>query len=496
MFVILFNVVKKGDVYVLETLESANVFKYFEQISSIPRESENEKLVSNYLVDFARENNLWYKRDEYNNVLIRKSASIGYENAPTIILQAHMDMVCVKTNESSHDFSEDPIKLIMDGKILCARDTSLGADDGIGVAIILAILESENIVHPKIEAVFTVDEENTMLGAEKFDKRLLEGKILFNLDGEEENCFVSGSCGAINTDIIYDVKFVENENPVYQIKIDGLLGGHSAIAIANEQGNAIILMARILSAIRDKMNFGLAEIYAGEKTNVIPSLCISEIILNEKDFDIAKKIILDIGNDFKNEFKTSEPNLSVKFIQSSKKFASVVDDISLKKLIDSILIMPNGVINRNLKLGGITETSNNIGKIRLENEKIVIGARIRSSLDSRLRFVFSQLYSIAKFFDGTAEILNIFPAWAYNPDSKLIHFCTEVYKKLYDKSPDIKATHGGLEASYFSQISGMDIISLGPNIYNIHSVNEFVEIDSVDRFWRFLKEVMKNMNSY
>ena len=480
----------------LETLDSAIVFKYFEQISNIPRQSGHEKLISNYLVDFAQQNNLEYTKDEFNNVLIKKQATIGYENAPVAILQSHMDMVCVKTSDSNHDFSKDPIELIIDNDILKAKCTSLGADDGIGVAIILAILASEKVQHPKIEALFTVDEENTMLGAEKFNINQLNGKILFNLDGEQENIFIAGSGGATNLNIIYDIELSENSNPAYEIKISGLLGGHSAIEISNEHANAIILMARILFKLKNKLDFSLADIFSGEKTNIIPSESSATITLNEKDFEIAKNIIDDITNDFKNEFKNNDPNLSVEFKKSNKKFDLVLADKHLNNLISSILIIPNGVINRNLKLNGVTETSNNIGTIRFQNKKIIIGDRIRSSMDSRTKFVLSQLKSIGKMFGVTVQILTTFPAWDYNPNSKLINFCKKVYEQVYNSSPKIEATHGGLECSYFKQIPNIDIICIGPNINDCHSVNETVEISSVDRFWQFFKKILCELKNY
>lgn len=479
-----------------EELESRDVFKYFEQISGIPRQSGHEKLISNYLVDFAQANNLEYTRDAFDNVLMKKPASDGYENAPTIILQSHMDMVCVKTSESSHDFSKDPIELVIDGDKLKAKYTSLGADDGIGMAITLAILESKKIQHPNIEAIFTVDEENTMLGAEKFDISQLKSKILFNLDGEDENIFVAGSGGATNLNITYDVELEKNTNPAYEIKINGLLGGHSAIEISNEHANAIVLMARIFLKLKSKLHFSLADIFSGERTNIIPSQATATITLAQKDFDIAKNIIADVTNDFKNEFKNNDPGLTVEFKKSDKKFDLVLADNNLDDLISSILIIPNGVINRNLKLNGVTETSNNIGTIRFENKKIIIGSRIRSSMASRDKFVLEQIKSVAKMFGATVEILTTFPAWDYNPESKLISFCKKIYEHSYNKQPVIEATHGGLECSYFKQIPGIDIICIGPNIYNCHSVNEVAEIKSIDRFWRFFKQVLAQLKNY
>lgn len=480
----------------LETLEAAVVFKYFEQISNIPRQSGNEKLISDYLVDFAIKNNLEYKRDAVNNVLIKKNASVGYENAPSIILQGHMDMVCVKTDESKHDFSKDPIELIVDNDILKAKDTSLGADDGIGVAIALAILESKDIAHPEIEALFTIDEENTMSGAKKFDLSQLKSKILFNLDGEEENIFVVGSGGIVDLDIVYDVELNKNTNPAYEIKIEGLFGGHSAIEISNERANAIVLMARILFKLKNKINFSLAKICVGQRTNVIPYSGTATITFNENDFETAKTTIEDITNDFKNEYKTADPNLSVEFKKSDEKFDLVLADKFLKDLISSIFIIPNGVINRNLELDGATETSNNIGTLRFENKKIIIGNKIRSSMDSRIKFVVAQLEYVAKMFGASIENLTTFPTWDYNPNSKLVNFCKKVYEQTYGTSPKIEATHGGLECSYFKQIPGIDMICIGPNINNCHSVNETVEISSVNRFWKFFKQVLKDLKNH
>ena len=228
-------------------LEAKNVFKYFKEICEVPHGSGNEKKLSGYLVELAKKNNLYCERDEFNNLLIKKVASQGYENVNGIILQAHMDMVCVKKENSEHDFENDKLELIVDGNFLRAKDTSLGADDGIGVAIILAVLESKDILHPDIEAIFTVDEERSMLGAKNFDISKLKNKIMFNLDSDEEGCFVVGSGGGLSNEIIYDVNFINSQQESYVLKISNLLGGHSAVEIDKEHANAIILMARILN---------------------------------------------------------------------------------------------------------------------------------------------------------------------------------------------------------------------------------------------------------
>ena len=487
----------------LESLESASVFKFFQEIANIPHGSGDEKQISDYLVKFAQENDLDYKRDEYNNILIKKQGSKGYENAPSIILQAHIDMVCVKTYDSNHDFLKDPLKLVIDKdkNIIYAKDTSLGADDGIGAAIILALIKTKNIGHPNIEALFTVDEERSMLGARTFDTSQLKSKILFNLDGEDENCFTAGSGGGLGTEITYDADYINIKDQkdnfdLYELKIDGLLGGHSAVEINKEHANAIILVTRILNELNKKIDLNLCDIGGGTAGNVIPSSCAAILNIKSQDLELAKEILDKTKKDLELEFKYSDPALKIDFVKSKQNYDLVISKEALKKLIGTIFLIPNGLINRNLNLNGASDTSNNIGVIEIKNNKIIITDFARSSLESRLDFIFDKLELIVKKFDGEIKISNRFPAWDYNPDSKLISFCKKNYESVYGKSPVIDATHGGLECSFFKQIPDVEIISMGPNVFNCHSVNEKVEIDSVDRFWRFFKNTIQELKNY
>lgn len=475
-----------------DDLEAKNVFKYFYKICEVPHGSGNEKKLSDYLVEFAKKNNLYCERDKFNNVLIKKVASPGYENVNGIILQAHMDMVCVKKENSKHDFENDKLELIVDGNFLCAKDTSLGADNGIGVAIILAVLESKNILHPDIEAIFTVDEERSMLGAKNFDISKLKNKIMFNLDSDEEGYFVVGSGGGLSSEIIYDINFINSQQKSYVLKISNLLGGHSAVEIDKERANAIILMARILNELSKKIKFDLADISGGTAGNVIANCCEAVINFDEKDFDLAKKMIDELVECFKNEFGLYEKNFLVEIYECEKKYDVVLDKNNFDKLVQTIFLMPNGLINRNLNLNGIPETSSNIGLIKISNGKIVITSFARSSCESKLDFIFDKLEFLINIFGGKIKILNKLPAWDYKPDSKLIEFC----KKNYGDKAKIMVTHGGLECSFFKKIKDVEIISMGPNIFNCHSVNEKLEIASVERLWKFFKKLLANMKNY
>ena len=473
-------------------LEAKNVFNYFYEICEIPHGSGNEKKLSDYLVEFAKKNNLYCERDEFNNVLIKKVASQGYENVDGIILQAHIDMVCVKKENSEHDFENDPLELIIDKNFLRAKDTSLGADDGIGVAIILAVLESKNILHSNIEAIFTVDEERNMLGAKNFDMSKLKNKIMFNLDGEEEGCFVAGSGGGLGSEIIYPANFINSQQKSYVLKISNLLGGHSAVEIDKERENAIILMVRILNELSKKIKFDLADIFGGTAGNVIANCCEAIVNFDEKDFNLVKKIIDKLVECFRNEFGLYEKKFLINIFECEKKYDVALDKNSFDKLVRTIFLMPNGLINRNLNLNGIPETSSNIGLIKIFDGKIIITSFARSSCESKLDFIFDKLKFLVSMFSGEIKILNKFPAWDYKPDSKLIEFC----KKNYGTTAKIIATHGGLECSFFKKIKDIEIISMGPNIFDYHSVNEKLEIASVERFWKFFKKLLANMKNY
>lgn len=480
----------------VKELEPKMVWEYFESISQIPRGSGNEKAISDYLVEFARQHQLEVIQDKALNVIIKKKASPGYENAPVVILQGHMDMVCEKNKDTVHDFLKDPLVLVVEGDYIFARGTSLGGDDGIALAYGLALLASDNIPHPPLEVVFTTSEETGMEGAANLDCSHLKGKILINLDSEEEGVFLSSCAGGARAHLILKTQWVKEEKsgPVYSIQIRGLKGGHSGQEIDKERANANLLMGRILYSLQEDMHFDLISINGGAKDNAIPREADAVIQIESKNIEKLMKIIEKWNDILKNEYKKSDPDIEVK-IELVREISSEHLSEEIKgKIIHILMLMPNGVQSMSMDIEGLVESSTNLGVVITDKEEIRFISALRSSVESRKRLIINKIKVLASFVGADFLLKGEYPAWQYAEDSKIRSLFTNKYEELFGKKAEITAIHAGLECGFFAEkIKDVDIISLGPNMKDIHTPNERLSISSTKNTWELLLAVLKEI---
>lgn len=473
-----------------------NIFTYFEEVSKVPRCSGNEKAISDYLVKFAKKQNLEVIQDGVLNVIIKKPASSGYENAPGVVLQGHMDMVCVKNADKVHDFSKDPIVLKYVDDMIYADGTTLGADNGIALALAMTVLTSEDIKHPPIEVLITVDEESGMTGAKHLNPELISGKILINLDSEEEGKLLVSCAGGLRAAININAEW-ENapKNLVsYTISMRGLMGGHSGTEINKERGNANKLLGRVLYDLYKETPFNLAYISGGSRANVIPSEAEAVIFISPDKLRATENKIKEWNEILKNEFKISDPNVDVNVSKSEKVFDKILDSTATAKVIDLLMAIPNGIQTMSKSIKGLVESSSNIGVLTTDNKGICFEFSIRSSVSSRKNYIKEQIGTVAKLANVEFQVSGEYPAWEYNPDSTIREVCQKVYKEKYGEEPEIVAVHAGVECGLFGEkIPDLDMISMGANAYDAHTTNEHVSISSVKRTYEYLLAILEEL---
>ena len=483
---------------VLENLKPNDVFKYFEELTRIPRCSGNEKQVSDYLVKFAKEHGLEVIQEECLNVIIKKPATEGYEDVPTVIIQGHMDMVCEKLAEVEHDFLKDPIQLVVDGDLIKTKGTTLGADDGIAVAMAMALLASDNVPHPSLEVLITVDEERGMVGAFNVKPEHLEGKILINIDSEEEGKLLTSCAGGIDAIVNLPVEWIDvpDEYEAYKVRIKGLFGGHSGVEIDKNRANANKLMGRILNALFNETDMFISQISGGAKVNAIPRDAEAIILINSNDVNKFKNTVDQYSNNFKNEYKTADPDIEV-IAQKIDRPQKMFSKDTTKKAVKLLKLMPNGVQSMSADIRGLVESSTNLGVVTTDSEKVTFNNALRSSVRS-LRYSLQDRFSaLADILDVEVEFNSDYPECEYNPKSKLREICIETYKKLFDKEPEIEAIHAGLECGLLKEVLGdMDMISLGPDMRNVHTPEEYLSISSTERTYEYLKAILQNIKHY
>jgi len=459
----------------LENLEPKIVWKYFEEICKIPRCSKHEEKIAEYIMEVARKHGLEVEKDSIGNVIARKKAN-GYENAPMITLQCHMDMVCEKNKDVEHDFSRDAIKPYIDGEWVKARGTTLGADNGIGLALCLALMEAKDIKHGPLEFLFTVDEETGLTGAFGVKKEFIKGNLLINLDSEDFGVIYIGCAGGGNSTIKLPLKFKSVDKEGFRIAVKGLKGGHSGIEIDKGRANSIKLMARILYNI----NATISKIEGGDKHNAIPREAVAEIIASED----AMQKIKEIEEAFKNEFSKTEPNLKVEVEKC--RIAKILDEESNERLIKLLMSLPHGVLAMSQEVKDLVETSTNLATIRMNDEATIVMSS-RSSINSALDAVMQSIRCLAELAGANVEEGSKYPGWKPNLESKLLKIASDAFKELYGKEPEKKAIHAGLETGVIGDITGIkEIISIGPQIEHPHSPDERVHIKSVEDFWKYL----------
>lgn len=478
--------------------EPKEVFQYFEEICSIPHGSSHTEHISNYLVEFAKEHQLSYIQEECGNVIIFKEASKGYENAPTVIIQGHMDMVCEKEEGADINFLTDGLKLYVDGDYIGAEHTTLGGDDGIAVAYMLAILASQDskavILHPALEVVFTVDEEIGMLGAAALDASVLKGSMLLNIDSEEEGVLTTSCAGGVVGEVTFPFSSTQIDGGCYELLIEGLKGGHSGVEIHKERGNANILMGRLLFEISQEMGFGLSNISGGLKDNAIPRASRAVIWLEEEKETLLQEIAADFERTIRKEYRVSDGEVTVK-VQKLQPSTGVMMHPREKEILLYILRnIPNGVQKMSMDIPGLVETSCNLGIVETMEDCVKLQVSLRSSVESEKRELSDKIRYLTEFLGCDYEEKGDYAGWEYNPDSELQRIMVNVYEKMYGKAPKVEAVHAGLECGILSaKLPGLQCISMGPDILDIHTPKERLSIASTKRVWEYIKAVLEEI---
>ncbi len=479
---------------VLENLQPERVFHYFEEITKIPHGSGNTREISDYLVSFAKEHGLRYIQDESNNVILFKPAAKGYENAPTVMLQGHMDMVCEKEPGSSHDFTRDALKLQVEGDYISAQGTTLGGDDGIAVAYGLALLEDDTLEHPALEVVITVDEEIGLLGATALDASPLQAKCLINLDSEEEGYLWAGCAGGMTAVSELPVRYQEETNEKWKVTVSGLAGGHSGAEIDKNRANATLLLARFLKEAKEQGAYAISELNGGLKDNAIPRTANALILAGKEEGNAIAAYAKVFTEALKKEYTGSDEEICVTVEAQGIGTEPVLHPVSQEKVLFFLLQYPNGIQKMCGFMDGLVETSCNLGITNLTPKALVGSASVRSSVGSAKKALADKIAYLTEFLGGDFQIEGDYPSWEYKQDSALRPLMVDVFREMYHREPEVKVIHAGLECGlFYEKIPGLDCVSLGPDMQNIHTTEEKLSISSVERVWEYLLAVLKRI---
>ena len=481
---------------VLENIEPNKVFTYFEDICNIPHVSHHTEKIADYIEAFAIKQGLLYDRDGYGNLVVYKDASEGYEEHPPVIIQGHTDMVGAVAENCEHDFLKEPLVLdeeSVENGFIKAVGTTLGADDGIAIAYALAILSDTTLKHPRIEAVFTADEEVGMLGAAVFNFSKLQGRVLLNIDSEEEGVFLTGCAGGMRCDVTIPLTATGRQGDLISVSIKGLIGGHSGDKIGTGRPSANVLMGRLLDGLRKKIDFSISSINGGVVDNAISTACEAEIVC-----DGDRGVIGEYGKYFekiiKEEYLGIDDNISVFVGLKQNGEFKVSDEAGTGKVISVLRAMPQGVIMRNAYDADMVETSLNLGILRVEPSVMNMGYSLRSSYESAKKDLADRVTTIAKSYGGSVKVSGEYPAWTYNPESKIRGIAGDIYREQTGKEPVFRTIHAGLECGLFYQnIEGIDILSFGPDIYDIHTFEERLDIESAKRVYELTVKMLEKM---
>ena len=476
---------------ILSKLEPQKVFYYFEEICKIPHGSGNIIEISSYLVNFAKVRGLFYIQDDVKNVIIIKEASIGYETQPPIIIQGHMDMVAVKKLDCNIDMETDGLQLVIDGDRIYAEGTSLGGDDGIAVAYALALLDDDTLLHPRLEVVLTVDEETGMDGARLIDLSMLKGSRMLNIDSDEEGIFWTSCAGGMKVTTHLPLTFTEQKGIVYELTVTGLQGGHSGAEIHKERGNSNCLMARILYQLTTNTGLKIVELEGGLADNAIPRETKAVVLISEKEEVLFKSVLEQVTKEIRDELVTKDRECKVLITPMGNRQYSCVDERQTAKCAQYLYSLPNGVQSMSTDIEGLVETSLNLGILTLRKEGLYIEYSIRSSIESAKYALVSKVEAVTALAGGESTVTGDYPGWQFRVNSPLREKMIEVYHKMYGKEPKVEAIHAGLECGLLgSKIKDLDCVSLGPNMRNIHTTEEYLSISSAARVWEFLVNLL------
>ena len=475
----------------LAGLAPANVFGYFEKICSIPHGSRNTALIADYLVEFAKEHEITYIRDELNNVIFFQEGTCGMEDHDSVIIQGHSDMVCEKDADCPIDMATEGLDVTHDGRYVFARGTTLGGDDGIALAYALAILADKSIPHPPLEVVITVDEEIGMEGAAGIDLSMLKGRTLLNIDSEEEGIFTVSCAGGCRATLALNVERRAVYGPCIRLNVDGLQGGHSGVEIHKNRANANKIMGEFMSRIQKLMPLCLTSLSGGSKDNAIPRSCQATLVamgINlERINDIAEQLQKEVREQY------DEPEATVQAFDVDALGGNSLTTEATAKVISLLCSVPNGVQAMSQDIPGLVQTSLNLGIAKL-GDRFTATFSLRSSVNAEKRELLDRLVKIIELHGGSYTTMGEYPAWEYKKDSKLRDTMVKVYTEMFGRAPEVVAIHAGLECGLLSEkLPGLDCVSMGPEMHDIHTSREKLGIASTERTWNFLLEVLKNL---
>ena len=474
----------------LAGLEPASVFGYFEKLCSMPHGSGNTKIISDYLVSFAREQGVRYIQDELNNVILFADGTEGYEDHEPVIIQGHMDMVCEKDPDCGINFETDGLEVSHDGSYVFANGTTLGGDDGIAVAYALALIADKSIPHPPLEVVITVDEETGMYGAAGIDLSMLRGKKLLNIDSEEEGVFTVSCAGGARANITLPVSRHAVYGPCVKLVVDGLAGGHSGVEIDKGRANANKVMGQFLSDVKDLMPLCLTGLEGGSKDNAIPRSCTATLVAMGMEIERINGVAEALQAKIRAEY--NEPDALVYADNVDALGGNALSTKDTDKIIGLLCGAPNGIQAMCLRLPGLVQTSLNMGVAKLGKEAFSMTFSVRSSVNSEKLELLDRLEKLAKLYDADYESKGHYPAWEYKADSELRDVMVAEYKAMFGADPAVVSIHAGLECGLLGEkIAGLDAVSIGPEMHDIHTSRERLGIASTARMWEFIKAVLK-----
>lgn len=475
-------------------IEPRRVFYYFEKIASIPHGSTNTKAISDYVTEVAEELGLIYYQDDSNNVIVYKAGQGGGEDAASVIIQGHLDMVCEKEEGCDIDFEKDGLRLVLNGNLLSAEGTTLGGDDGIAVAYMLAILEDGEMAHPPLECVFTVDEEIGMLGATALDTSRLMGKTLLNIDSEEEGNLLVSCAGGATATLNLPILRRGAQGNRYRLTLFGFKGGHSGVEIDKGRANADIVLGSVLKdLLYEDDSLRIVGVKGGLKDNAIPVK--SEAVIVTKRGEIISDKLPELLNDIKKMYGENDPEITYSFEETAEdEYAGLypLDEMQSMNLIMLLGSAPNGVKKMSLDIEGLVQTSLNLGIMYTTETEVVMSFSVRSSVGAEKAELLEELDALIRSIGGSMSVEGSYPAWEYRKDSPIRDIMTETFSEMYGREMEVQAIHAGLECGIFSgAIPGLDAVSFGPDIYDIHTPSERMDVDSVLRVWEYVKRVLE-----
>ncbi|MFT7448428.1 MAG: dipeptidase D [Glaciecola sp.] len=485
----------------LDQIEPKNVMAFFEELSGKHRCSQHEKDATDYIAAFAEARGLEYHRDELDNIIVKKSGTQGYEASPTVILHGHIDMVCKLDEGVVHDFATHGVKLIVDGDRIRADGTTLGADNGLGISYMLALLDSEDIPHPPLECVMTVMEEMGKVGGDNVDLTKLTGKRMIDFNWIEEDKLLAGCSGDVSCRINIDADWqaAGADRKALEIDIRGLLGGHCEFDIHFERGNSIAILGRLLRAAMKAGDVQIARVSGGVQNNVIPAESSATLWVPSDEVQAVISAVSTLAGEIKSEFRLADPDIRIEIGQSDTTVAQVFSEPAAKRLVQAIALLPDGITNQNLNVEGNWETSNNIGLMVTTDQGVEITCTITSAVTSRKHAVLDQLMMIAEMAGEGVRAKQIgldAPEFPWNPNSKMLDVAKDSYERVMGRKPEVLVSVCSLELGMFTQrIDGLDTIGIGTNLFDLHSPKESMDHTSAARVWALIKDVMRSLKT-